>query len=295
MNGGAARNGTRRTLIAGSLSAALIARPGLAAGMPFADLEDRIGGRLGVHALNTATGKVLGHRASERFALCSTFKFLLALQVQARIEAGLEQADRTMAFDRRDLVSYSPALEKKLYVGRMSVADLIQAILELSDNGAANLLLRTQGGPAGLTAFLRTHGDTVTRLDRIEPELNSALPGDLRDTTSPQAMTGTLKALLDGKLLSPSGQKTLLTSMTACRTGMNRLRKDLPAGWLGADKTGTGQRWSTNDVAILWPPNRKPILVSAYLTETKAPIADREAVLAEVAGRVIKILSHGQA
>ncbi len=291
----AARNGTRRALIAGGLSAALMTRPGLAASLPFADLEDRVDGRLGVHALDTAAGKVLSHRASERFALCSTFKFLLALQVQARIEAGLERADRPVAFGSADLAPYSPALEARLGAGRMSVAELVRAILELSDNGAANLLLRTQGGPDGLTGYLRTLGDPVTRLDRIEPDLNSALPGDLRDTTSPVVMTGHLKALIDGKALSASGQQTLLTSMAASRTGLNRLRKDLPAGWRAADKTGTGQRGSTNDVAILWPSGRKPILVSAYLTETEAPIADREAVLAEVARRVVKTFSHGQA
>ena len=295
MSGGAARNGTRRALIAGSLSAALIARPVLAADLPFADLEARVGGRLGVHALDTATGQTLGHRASERFALCSTFKFLLAMQIQARIEAGLEQADRAIAFGRGDLVTYSPALDARLDAGSMTVAELVRAILELSDNGAANLLLRTQGGPSGLTAYLRSIGDPVTRLDRIEPELNSALPGDLRDTTSPEAMTGTLKALVEGKVLSAAGQQSLIATMTSSRTGLNRLRKDLPAGWQGADKTGTGQRGSTNDVAILWPPGRKPILVSAYLTETEAPIAAREAVLAEVGHRVAKTFSHGQA
>lgn len=294
MTGRAARDATRRALIAGSLSAA-VTRPARAASLPFADLENRVKGRLGVCALDTASGRRIDHRAAERFALCSTFKLLLALQIQARIEAGLERADRPVSFSKADLVAYSPALEDALAQGQLTVANLIKAVLELSDNGAANLLLRTQDGPEGLTRFLRKIGDPVTRLDRIEPDLNSALPGDPRDTTTPEAMTGTLKALVTGKVLGPAGQQALMGTMRASRTGLKRLRRDLPSGWQAADKTGTGQRGSTNDVAILWPPKAKPILVSAYLTETDAPLDQREAVLAEVGRRVVQTLSHGQA
>jgi beta-lactamase class A len=200
-----------------------------------------------------------------------------------------------VTFGKNDLVAYSPALEQGLAQGQVTVAELIRAVLELSDNGAANLLLRTQGGPEGLTRYLRGTGDRVTRLDRIEPDLNSALPGDLRDTSTPAAMVGTLKSLVTGRLLTPAGRDSLITTMTMSRTGLNRLRKDLPSGWRGADKTGTGQRGSTNDVAILWPPNRPPILVSAYLTETDAALAEREAVLAEVGRRVVLTLSLGRA
>lgn len=294
MTGGAARDATRRALIAGSLSAALI-RPAQAAGLPFADLETRVAGRLGVYALDTATGREISHRAQERFALCSTFKLLLALQIQSRIEQGLERADRRVAFSKKDLAAHSPALEQSLAKGHLAVADLIKAIIQLSDNGAANLLLRTQGGPAGLTRHLRGIGDPVTRLDRMEPALNSALPGDPRDTTTPAAMVANCKALVTGRILAPAGQQTVIASMSATRTGMNRLRKDLPSGWRAADKTGTGQRGSTNDVAILWPPGAKPILVSAYLTDTDATLDQREAVLAEVGRRVVQTLSHGQA
>lgn len=294
MTGRAARDATRRALIAGSLSAA-VTRPARAASLPFADLENRVKGRLGVCALDTASGRRIDHRAAERFALCSTFKFLLALQIQARIEVGLERADRPVSFSKADLVAYSPALEDALAQGQLTVANLIKAVLELSDNGAANLLLRTQDGPEGLTRFLRKIGDPVTRLDRIEPDLNSALPGDPRDTTTPEAMTGTLKVLVTGKVLGPAGQQALMGTMRASRTGLKRLRRDLPSGWQAADKTGTGQRGSTNDVAFLWPPKAKPILVSAYLTETDAPLDQREAVLAEVGRRVVQTLSHGQA
>jgi len=205
VTGGAARDATRRALIAGSLSAALTV-PAQAASLPFADLEGLVAGRLGVSALDTGTGRRISHRANERFALCSTFKLLLAIQIQSRIEAGLEQADRPVTFGKNDLVAYSPALEQGLAQGQVTVAELIRAVLELSDNGAANLLLRTQGGPEGLTRYLRGTVGRVTRLDRIEPGLNSVLPGALSRPAGvrslPVARAFTVPTMAAGVLVS---------------------------------------------------------------------------------------------
>jgi beta-lactamase class A len=164
----------------------------------------------------------------------------------------------------------------------MSIAELCEATLTLSDNTAANLLLHSFGGPARLTAYVRSLGDKATRLDRIEPDLNQATPGDPRDTTSPGAMLSTMHQLLIGNALSADSRKQLTTWLLANKTGDKRLRALLPAGWRVGDKTGSGAYGSTNDIGILFPPDRAPLLVASYLTATKASEATRNAALAEV-------------
>jgi beta-lactamase class A len=163
---------------------------------------------------------------------------------------------------------------------------LAEAAISYSDNVAANLLLETIGGPAGFTAWLRTIGDHVTRLDRIEPDLNSAVPGDPRDTTTPSAMVADLRTLLLGPRLVTPLRDRLTGWLVVNTTGGARLRAALPSGWHIGDKTGTGGNGSTNDVAIVWPPGRAPVLVAAYLTETDATSDECNAALAEV-GRVM--------
>jgi beta-lactamase class A len=251
-----------------------------------AALEARSGGRLGVMALDTATGRRLGYRAEERFPLCSTFKVLLAGAVLARVEKGQERMDRPIAYTKADLLDYAPVTKARAAEGRMTVEALCAAAVEASDNTAANLLLQTLGGPAGLTAFARGLGDAVTRLDRTEPTLNTALPDDPRDTTTPAAMVESLKAMLLGGGLEPESCQRLEGWMRGCTTGGDRLRAGLPAEWTVGDKTGTGDRGTVNDVAILRPPGRGPILVAAYYTGSRVPLKDRSAVLAEV-GRLV--------
>jgi beta-lactamase class A len=270
---------SRRTLLATPLLA--LARPAGAA-EALSALEARHGGRLGVAVLDTGNGERLAHRAGERFPLTSTFKFLAAGHVLARVDRGEERLDRVVAYAKDDLVTYSPVTGQH---AAMSIGALCDAAVTLSDNTAGNLLLDSFGGPAGLTAWLRGLGDAVTRLDRRETALNEARPGDARDTTTPEAMLGLMQALLLGEALTAPSRAQLAAWLIGCRTGDRRLRAGVPADWRVGDKTGSGEQGTANDIGILWPPGRTPILVAAYSTGTTAPEEARSAVLAEV-GRI---------
>ena len=248
----------------------------------FAGLERRHSGRLGVAVLDSATEKLVAHRGDERFAMASTFKFVAAAFVLARVDRGEESLARRVVYSRDDLVTYSPITEKHAGGGGMTVGELCDAAVTLSDNTAANLLLDSFGGPAGLTAYMRSLGDGVSRLDRRETALNEAAPGDPRDTTTPAAMLGLLRDTVLGTALSPSSRAQLAAWLVANKTGDKRLRAGVPAGWRVGDRTGTGGNNATNDVAVLWPPGRAPIVVAAYYAEARASEDERNAVLAEV-------------
>ncbi|MBX6742554.1 MAG: class A beta-lactamase [Acetobacteraceae bacterium] len=250
-----------------------------------AELEGRSGGRLGVAVLDTATGRRIGHRADERFPMCSTFKFLAVGFVLARVDRGQEGLDRRVTFTDRDLVTWSPVTQHRTGAAGMTIAELCEAALTLSDNTAGNLLLASFGGPAGLTAYARSLGDDVTRLDRFETALNEAIPGDPRDTTTPAAMLENLRRLVLGDALSGPSREQLTAWLLANRTGDKRLRAGVPKDWRVGDKTGSGDNGATNDIGVFWPPGRAPIIVTAYLAETPVPDEDRNAVLAEV-GRI---------
>jgi beta-lactamase class A len=250
-----------------------------------AQLEKDSSGRLGVAVLDAGTRKNVGYRKDERFAMCSTFKALLAAAVLHKVDIGNESLSRTVAIPGTGLLVNSLATQE--HAGTtMRIRDLAAAIVTMSDNTAANLLLATVGGPGGLTRFARSIGDRVTRLDRAEIALNEARPGDPRDTTSPAAMVSNLQELLlRDKLLPPSRQ--LLTEwLIANKTGDARIRAGLVSGWRVGDKTGSNGENTTNDIAIIWPPNRPPVLVAAYLTACAGPEAKRNAVLAQV-GRLV--------
>jgi beta-lactamase class A len=227
-----------------------------------AAIEVASGGEIGVCALDSRSGRRLGHRLDQRFAMCSTFKAPLAAWVLARVEAGALALDQQVPISSADLVPYAPAVSARLAAGRISVAELCAASVGLS------------GGPPALTAWLRSLGDTVTRLDRLEPELNENIPGDPRDTSTASAMADTLhRLLLDDAALKPASRAQLLAWMESAQTGLSRLRAGLPAGWRAGDKTGTGPRGAVNDVAIVFPPSRAPWLVAVYLSGSTLPVA----------------------
>ena len=253
---------------------------------PFAAIEAGVHGRLGVAVLDATSGRLDGWRLDERFPMCSTFKWLLAAAVLQRVAAGQEQLARRIVITHDALAGWSPVTGKRLGGAGMSVGELCEAAVTVSDNTAANLLLAAVGGPAAVTRCARTLGDGETRLDRIEPALNEALPGDPRDTTTPRAMSAALRSALLGDGLAAAGRDQLTRWMVATTTGADRLRAGLPEGWRVADKTGTGDRGSTNDVAVAWPAAHGPLVVVAYLTDCKAAPARREAALASV-GRVV--------
>jgi beta-lactamase class A len=288
---------TRRELLVGSASA-LVASLGFSSAgrvTPTAEtpvdrlraLEARIGGRLGVAAIDTGSGRRVAYRDDERFPMCSTFKSLLAAHVLARVDAGHEYLDRVIPYGPADLLDYAPVTRAHVAEGGMTVEALSAAAVEESDNTAANLLLATTGGPAGLTRYLRSIGDPVTRLDRLEPTLNSAEPGDDRDTTTPAAMLSDMRVVLLGTTLTQSSRDRLVSWLVAGTTGATKLRAGLPTGWRVGDKTGTGAHGSNNDVAAAWPQGRAPTFIAAYSVGSSATQAERDAALADVARVVV--------
>lgn len=252
-----------------------------------ADLEVRAMGRLGVAMLDTATMTRLLYRADERFPMCSTFKVLATALVLARVDRGEEDLQRRIVVTRGNLVPYSPVTEARVGGSGMSLAELCAAAITWSDNTAANLLLASFGGPAALTAYARSLGDPITRLDRTEPALNEATPGDPRDTTSPAAMLGNLHKLVLGDALSAPSRQHLTNWLLASTTGDARLRAGLPDDWRVGDKTGSSLNGVANDIAVAWPPGRAPLIVTAYLAESMAAPEERDAVLADVARGIV--------
>jgi beta-lactamase class A len=282
----------RRSFLGATVLAGI---PGLSQATPRLEgelqrLEALSGGRLGVALLDDSGNGARGWRGNERFPMCSTFKALASAALLHRVDAGQEKLDRRVTYAKADLVPYSPTTEKHVGSG-LTLAEICEAAITLSDNTAGNLLLANIGGPAGLTAFARSLGDSVTRLDRTEPTLNEALPGDPRDTTSPNAMAATLSRLVLGTALSPASRAQLATWMVATRTGDDRLRAGLPKGWRVGDKTGTGERGTANDIAVIWPTDRAPMVMTVYLTGASGTAATKNAVMADVARAVVTTLS----
>ncbi len=276
---------TRRGLIAGA-AASLCAGPALAATDELAAIEARVGGRLGVFALDLRSGAKLAHRADERFPMCSTFKAMAVSAALANVESGDERLDRFVRYGEADLLGNAPITKVHVKKGGMAFGDLCAAAITVSDNTAANLILAAIGGPAGWTRFVRRIGDKTSRLDRTEMSLNTSIPGDPRDTTTPAAMAGDLRAVLLGGMLGPITSDLLKTWMLACQTGLTRLRAGLPKDWAVADKTGTGEHGTANDIAVIWAP-KGAIVVACYLTETDGAKPEaRDAAIADV-GRLV--------
>ncbi len=251
-----------------------------------AALEKSFGGRIGIFALDTATGARIEYRAQERFAFCSTFKLLLASDILKRSEREKGLLQRHVHYTQGDLVTYSPITEKHVEDG-MTVAELCAAALQYSDNTAANQLLKIAGGPAAVTAFARSIGDHEFRLDRWETALNTAIPGDLRDTSTPEAMGRDLRRLVLGDALARQQREQLRDWMLGNTTGAARIRAGVPAEWKVADKTGTGDYGTANDIAVLWPPHRAPIVVAIYTTQHEKTAKASSGVIASAARIVV--------
>jgi beta-lactamase class A len=245
-------------------------------------LEEAFGGRIGLFAHDLATGAQLRHRADQRFPLCSTFKLMAASAVLARsmqVQGLLQERQR---YGKADLVTYSPVTEKHVGDG-MTVAELCAAAMQYSDNTAGNLLIRLLGGPEAVTAFARSIGDTAFRLDRWETALNTAIPGDPRDTTTPEAMGRSLQRLTLGSVLGPAQREQLQEWLRGNTTGNARIRAGVPAGWTVGDKTGTGDYGTANDVAVLWRPQREPVVLAIYTAQDRKDAQARNDVIASAA------------
>jgi beta-lactamase class A len=291
------RRSERRPFRISSVVAALVSTKVFAVGSTpaandaadrIAAINARVGGRIGVAALDTGTGQHIGYKANERFPMCSTFKVLAAAAVLKLVDDGKEQLNRMVAYGKEDILEYAPVTKERLKEGRMTLGSLCAAAIEQSDNTAGNLLLRSIGGPSGLTSFLRAIGDEATRLDRMEPDLNTAIPGDERDTTTPAAMRDDLVRLLTGDVLSPASGRQLETWLAGNKTGAQMIRAGVPTTWRVGDKTGRGANGATNDVAVLRPPNRPPIFLAIYSVGSTAAASERTATVAEVAHVVAK-------
>jgi beta-lactamase class A len=282
---------TRRAALGGLLAAGLTwpASADPAGVEALRRIEARTGGRLGV-CVGGEGAPLLAWRADERFPLCSTFKVLAAGAILARVDAGRERLDRALTLREADLLAYAPICRKAVEAGggtgHMTVAEACAAAVEWSDNTAANVLLNALDGPAGLTRWVRGTGDAVSRLDRTEPTLNTAMPGDPRDTTSPAAIRDTLARILLGEALAPSSRAQLERWMVGAQTGFKRLRAGLPPDWTVGDKTGTGENGTFNTVAILQPPGQRPLFAAVYLTGAHVPAPEADAAHAEI-GRLI--------
>jgi beta-lactamase class A len=269
---------SRRHVLLGGLTLAAVAacsaKPALAdPAEPLSPIEDRIqalerrhNAHIGVYATNLVSDKTVAHRAQDSFAMCSTFKTYAAARVLQMAEHGELKLDDKMFVDSAGILPNSPVTETRTG-GEMTLAELCQAALQRSDNAAANLLLKRIGGPPAITAFARSIGDDRSRLDRFEIELNSAVPGDPRDTSTPEALGGGYRALLDGGVLAPLQRLQLQDWMRANQT--SSLRPGLPPGWTTADKTGSGDYGSTNDVGIAYGPGGERVLI-AVLTRSQA-------------------------
>ena len=255
-------------------------------------LEARNGGRLGFVALDTATGASVGWRAAERFVYCSTFKMYLAAATFVRIQDGRETADRMIPITRADMVNHAPVTEPAIG-SSLSVDRLMQAVVEVSDNPAANLLLKANGGIEAMQDFYRSIGDDSTRVDRFEPEMNR-LDGD-KDTIQPARSIKNLQRLFlsANSPLTADSQTRLLRWMFDSPSGPARLKAGTPAGWRVVHKTGTGGYGPTNDIGLLYPPTGAPVIVAAYYHATSAsPAAANEAVIADATRLALKALGH---
>lgn len=243
-------------------------------------IEAETGGRAGLAVLDMAGLPGPQWRADERFAMMSTFKPLAcAAYLDRESRAADIQAHRLSA---EDIVTYSPVMQER--VGReISGAEACAAALRMSDNTAANILLDMIDGPAGLTAFLRVNGDEMTRLDRYETELNTARPGDPRDTTTPAALLASYQSLLLGEMIHPDARERVTDWMRQNQVSPRLLRLDAPPGWTIADRSGAGGYGSRAYIALIEIDGRSPILLTAFLTETELTIAERDIHLRRLA------------
>ncbi|PIE11785.1 MAG: class A beta-lactamase [Rhodobacterales bacterium] len=283
----------RRDLIFGSLAAGMLSRAARAdTRAELESIEQRLSARIGVYAENLRTGQAFEHRPDERFAMCSTFKASLAALCLSRSDQGQLDLDERLAFGGTEILPTSPVTQNNLAAGSMSISDLCQAIIEYSDNTAANLLLTHIGGPAAMTQFFRDIGDTTSRLDRVELALNSNTEGDERDTTSPRAMARTLSQLtMSANVLSDQSRARLIQWMRNEQNGRNRIRAAVSGDWTVGNKPGTSSNGAANDIAVLWSPDGIPFVVTVFIDAERGRTREAVGSIREVAGLALDMVA----
>ena len=245
------------------------------------EIENRLGARVGLAVYDTGRSTRWLYHADEPFPLTSTFKAVACSALLHQVDTGQTTLSHTVRVTQSDLLPYAPVMGK-LVGQEVSLADTCSAALRLSDNVAGNKVLESIGGPKGLTEFLRSIGDPTTRLDRWEPELNEATPGDPRDTTTPSTIANTLRTLVLGDALSPASRNQLTAWLVADEVGGPLLRATLPPGWGIAERTGAGYHGSRGVIAVIWPPQRAPIVAAIFITDTDATMDRRNHAIAEL-------------
>ena len=291
---------TRRQWLGGAVAVAVggALLPGTAAAdsseRALKKIRERIGGRLGVHALDSQSGKRWGTDENSRYAMASTFKLPLAAALLWQVDRKAFTLDHTLGIKATDILPNSPAVQAKLTAGveAMTIRELCSAIVTQSDNAAANVLLSGIGGPTAFNQFMHTIGDDTTRLDRHEPALNTNLPSDLRDTTTPRAMVDNLLRIFTQDVLSIGSRALLIDWMIASRTGMDRVRAGLPRSWNPGDKTGTGENGAFNDLVVAYPPQRRPVFAAVYMSESKLGAKELAAAHAEIGTLLAKVFAE---
>ena len=249
--------------------------------------EGALQARIGMVVVDAGTGANWNYRGDERFPLNSTHKTFACAALLAKVDQKALALDQPVSIRKDLLVTYSPITEKKLAPETMTLGELCHAAVSYSDNTAGNLVVEALGGPAAFTSYMRTIGDETTRLDRKEPELNEALPGDLRDTTTPNAIVGSLRKILLGDVLSASSRVELTQWMLDDQVAGALLRASLPSDWKIADKTGAGGYGSRSIVAVIWPPAKPALVVGIYITQTNASTSISNQAIARI-GTVLK-------
>ncbi|GAB6898768.1 class A beta-lactamase [Kineosporia succinea] len=250
----------------------------------FRDLEKEFGATLGVYALDTGSGETVGFRADRRFAYASTFK---ALQAGVLLKQRTDrEMDRVIRYDESDLLEYAPITSQHVETG-MTLGELADASVRYSDNTAANLIFEELGGPRALDRALERLGDRTTHVDRIEPNLNEAAPGDIRDTSTPRALATDLRTLVLGRALNPADRSVLADLLRRNTTGDNLIRSAVPSDWTVGDKTGGGRYGTRNDIAVLWPPHGDPIVMAVLSTRPAEDATYDDALIARAAAVVV--------
>ena len=257
-------------------------------------IEAQLNARIGVAAYSVGSDTRWQYHADDRFPMSSTFKTLACAALLHRVDSNQESLDRVVKIEAKDIVSYSPITETRLADAGMTLAELCDATITVSDNTAGNLVLGAIDGPQGLTRFMRSIGDDVTRLDRMETQLNEGLPGDLRDTTTPNAMAKAMENLVLGDVLTASSRAQLETWLRGDTVADALFRAGIPTSWEIGDKTGAGGYGSRSIAAIMWPPSGNPIVATVYITETEASFDDRNSAIAQIGAAIAKELARSK-
>lgn len=250
--------------------------------------ETRLPGKIGMSIVNAEGQPIFGYRQSERFPLTSTFKVLACAALLDRLHKTSGSLDKTVTIKPDELQSYSPITKSYVAPATITLQTLCAAAVSYSDNTAGNSILAYLGGPEAVTRFMRKSGDTVTRLDRTEPTLNEATPGDERDTSTPERMASGLHKLLATPLLKPSYRTVLEGWMREDKVADNLLRAALPKGWTIADKTGAGGYGSRAIIAGVYPVGEPPVYMAIYITQTDAEMKVSDGVIKKIGERVFR-------